>query len=435
MKNATIPERERLTCHVRDELQNFASMSSKSDIKPMNVQKRLSEDALYRKYMTMPDAVDYDTSNSRGHSSRNSLSDEPKTEKTDSVISEQISSVSGSDEEKVEILVTPEDVHHTEQRVYNGPRQTVSAAMTQPPPLVPLTQTNRSLLKPMYQRIIEENDANGICVVRPEIGLTKKLEEPKVKQVPKPSAAPQPKPQSQPPQQPATISLFRQRLSAALNKAKDEQQTMHNRIQTESPDTVSSSSPITQALTVKCNSTTSSSSPPQSSKCSPSSIEMDSLNQNEIDPSEMEQANFLRLFGLCTPAYTQYLMNRRPQRKKRTCTSTERTDFHYKFELFEKQFSKRNKRHFLYSPPATRAKRRIASNGINSLAKEVITTAAKKRTKGIKSNASSSSSISSSGSSNYTEKVCVTCYKQSKNRFDFHSYQNNSTTFSRNRNN
>lgn len=414
MKNVKIEERERITCYVRDELQNFTRMASGSDIKPTNVQRRSSEDVLYRKYLLVNDVVDDETSNSRGHSSRTSVSDEPKTDS----LSEKISSVSGSEDEKLEILVRPDDVQLIEQRVYNGPGQKGSKPTTTVssfPVIQPISQINsskHSILKPMHQRLIEESDANGICVVRPEIGLTKKVEQPKLKQQTK-QPPPPPLPEQQQPAQPLPINLFRMRLSAALCKAKDEQQTFQKRIQTESPETVSPP-PVTQTLTIKCNSTPISSSQ-SSNNGSPTSIEIESLSQGEIDPSEMEQEKFLRLFDLCTPAQTAYLMNRRPQRKKRVCTSTERMDYYYgKFELFEKQFSKRNsKRHFLYSPPATRAKRRIASNGINSLAKDVITAAATKRTKGIKSNASSSSSISSNGS-NPTEKVCLTCYKRSE---------------------
>lgn len=436
MKNVSITERERITCYVRDELQHFTRMSSGHELKPTNVQSRLGEDALYRKYLLLNDVADDETSNSRGHSSRTSVSDELKTEPVSGQIS---TSVSGSDDEKMEILVQPNDVQLIEQRVYNGPRQKATTTTTQPfnvfhtkPKINP---SKESLLKPMHQRLIEENDANGICIVRPEIGLPKKymekLQQP-AKQPPPSTPLPEPKQQTQPQTQPQQsqsinpINLVRMRLSAALCKAKDEQ-SIQNRIKTDSPDTVPSSSssppPVTQTLTVKC-STTPLSSSQSSNDDSPISMEMDSPCQGEVDPSEMEQENFLRLFNLFTPAQTTLILNRRPQRKKRVCTSTERMEYYYgKYELFEKQFKKGSKRQFLYSPPATRAKRRIANNGINLLAKEVITTTAaaaaaaaatKRTTKGIKSNASSSSSLSSNGSTNYTEKVCLTCYKRSK---------------------
>lgn len=424
MKNVSIAERERITCYVRDELENFKRVTKGGEIKPINVQHRLNEDALYRKYMlAVNDATADELLNSRGHSSRTSVSEEPKSES----LSEQIStSVSGSDDEKMEILVQPNAEQYIEQqRVYNGPRQKTSKQATANPsfpiiqPTLKKNPSKQSLLKPMHQRIIEENDANGICVVRPEIGLTKKHVELKLQQQKKQAAPPAPAPpkdESRPQQSVNPINLVRMRLSAALCKAKDEQ-SQQNRIQTESPETTASSSspPVTETLTVKCSPTPLSSSQ-SSNDSSPASTEMESVC--EVDPSEMEQDKFLGLFNLFTPTKMAYMINRRPQRKKRVCTSTERMDYYYgKYDLFEKQFTKRNKRQFLYSPPATRAKRRIASNGVNALSKDVIKAAAaatKRNNKGMKSNASSSSSLSSNASTNLTEKVCVTCYKRSK---------------------
>lgn len=359
-------ERERLTNVVRDELSHFAR-SNTGELKPMNVQSRLTENALYLRYLRFDDISD--SCSSRDNSSENSVSDDIKFETI-------------SDDERLEIVV-PDEGRHYEQKVYAGPRQKAAKVS---PKLVAPNRTGQSLLKPIHQRKIEENDIESfhIQVVRPEIGI-KKVQKNEEKE----------------PTQPAAISLSRMRLAAALSKAKDatKSNTNQNRIQTELPEPV-----VRPVVEIKCNTPLSSS---QSSNAS-SSVEME---RDEESPVEMGQENFLRIFGLCTPAYTEYLMNRRPQRKKRTCTSTERMDFHYgKFELFEKQFAnKRNKRQFLYSPPATRAKRRVGSNGSNAQAKELLPS---KRSKGIKSN-SSSSSISSNGSS-HLEKVCVTCYKRSR---------------------
>lgn len=388
-KNAKLNERERLTNYVRNELKSFARINDNDgDIKPINVQPRLCKDALHIKHFREDDGLDDEsttTTYSRGHSSRNSLSDDVKTE-------------SGSDEDKLEILIQPDDVVHNEQRVYAGPRKKVS----KPPQMNAQSRPGQSLLKPIHERNYEQcEDVEIIRVVRPEIGI-KKFDVKKVEPKSQPQPVEEPKPQS------AAINLVRMRLAAALCKAKETTKTQANRptirIETESPETVS---PV---LTVKCDTPLSSSQSSNASSTS-SSIELEPI-KDELDPAELGQETFLRMFGLCTPAYTEYLMNRRPQRKKRTCTSTERMDFHYgKFELFEKQFSKRNKRQFLYSPPATRAKRRIGSNGSNPSAKE--TAVPSKRTKGIKSNASSSSSLSSNGS-NSSERVCLTCYKRSK---------------------
>lgn len=359
-KNIKLAERAQLTMAVREELANF-SRSNTGDVRPINVQVRLSEDALYGKYFRSDGSMDDDQYQSSG----NSVSDDIKTE-----------IISGSDDEKVEILVLNDDILN-EQKVYCGPGRKMPG---------------ESLLKPINQRKIEEFDTDVLVqVVRPEIGISKIEKTPKIliKDPPKP--------------QPAAISLSRMRLSEALFKAKNATQAkpLLKRDKSKSPVNVSA------PLTVKCNTTLSS-----SRSSNGSSNEIEPL-KDELDASEMSQEGFLRLFQLCTPAYTEYLMNRRPQRMKRLCTSTERGDFHYgRYDLFEKQFANKRQRQFLYSPPATRAKRRVGSNGSNAQTKE--TTAAAKKGRGIKSNASSSSSISSNGSNNSSEKVCSTCYKRSK---------------------
>ncbi|XP_055297877.1 uncharacterized protein LOC129566192 [Sitodiplosis mosellana] len=358
-KNAKLIDRERLTNWVRAELQSY-SRSNTGEIRPMNVQTRLSEDALYSKYFRPAVSVE------DGHSSGTSVSEDVKTEPT-----------SGSDEEKMEIRVKSEEVR-VEQKVYSGPRK----PNNQPVAVVLKNQPGQSLLKPIHQRKIEEiePEVHPIRVVRPEIGIQK-------------SEAVVEKPLQQ---QPAAISLSRLRLTAALSKAKDvnKGQQTQNRIETASPE---------PTLNVQCNSLSSSRS------SNGSSVEIDPM-KDEQDATDLGQEGFLRLFGLFTPAYAEYMMNRRPQRKKRLCTSTERGDFHYgKFELFERQFANKRQRQFLYSPPATRAKRRVGSNG-NAQTREPVVQP--KKGKGIKSNASSSSSISSNGSINNTEKVCLTCYKR-----------------------
>lgn len=365
-KNAKLVERERLTNLVRTELQNYSRVNA-GELRPMNVQTRLPEDALHSKYFRLTPATE------DGHSSTTSVSEDIKTEPT-----------SGSDEEKMEILVQPEEIRF-EQKVYSGPRQKmVKSTNSKPPPATVQSRAGgQSLLKPIHQRKIEEFEPEvKIRVVRPEVGI-RKVE----KVVEKPA------------EQPAAISLSRLRLAAALCKAKDENkgQQTQNRTETASPE-------IT--MSVKCNESLS---PSQSSNGS--SIEMEPV-KDEQNATDLGQEGFLRLFGLFTPAYAEYMMNRRPQRKKRLCTSTERGDFHYgKFELFERQFANKRQRQFLYSPPATRAKRRVGSNGNAQVKEPAVQT---KKAKGIKSNASSSSSISSNGSNQISEKVCLTCYKRSE---------------------
>ncbi|XP_031629359.1 uncharacterized protein LOC116344765 [Contarinia nasturtii] len=353
-KGASIAEREKLTNQVREDLANH-SRANPGDIRPMNVQIRPNEDALYGKYFQST------TSPEDGYSSGNSASNDVKIEPISS----------SSDDEKIEILALSNDVR-VDQKVYSGPKQKATKAPA----------AGQTLLKPIHQRLIAEADAeNPICVVRPEVGLKKTV----------------------PPQdQPLSISLGRlrlaQALSAQLNTAQPAQKI-------ESPKTVS------PQTTPKENCNTRLSSLSSSRSSNGSSVEIEPMKDEE-DAQELSQEGFLRLFGLYTPAYTQYLMNRRPSRKTRQCKSTERGDYLYgKYELFEKQFANKRQRQFLYSPPATRAKRRVGSNGTTkNTAKEPC--CIPKRNRGIKSNASSSSSISSNGSNNSSEKVCLTCYKR-----------------------
>lgn len=79
------------------------------------------------------------------------------------------------------------------------------------------------------------------------------------------------------------------------------------------------------------------------------------LPEEEEEPTVLGKEPFLRLFGLYTHTYYDYLKMRRSERKRRNCTSTEKRDFHYgKIDiLFERQ-SNKNKRVFLRSKPAPR---------------------------------------------------------------------------------
>nr|XP_029710958.1 uncharacterized protein LOC109403483 [Aedes albopictus] len=77
------------------------------------------------------------------------------------------------------------------------------------------------------------------------------------------------------------------------------------------------------------------------------------------DIAELEQPVFLKFFGLLTLEASKALATRKTERKRRSCNSTERKDFHYgKIDYYEQQVShiarRRNKRPTLYSPPSTR---------------------------------------------------------------------------------
>lgn len=70
------------------------------------------------------------------------------------------------------------------------------------------------------------------------------------------------------------------------------------------------------------------------------SSESDGIDLPEEDPEPLVLGKeaFLRVVGLCTQTYKEYIMSRRSERKRRHVTSTERGDFHYgKLELFEVQ--------------------------------------------------------------------------------------------------
>lgn len=77
------------------------------------------------------------------------------------------------------------------------------------------------------------------------------------------------------------------------------------------------------------------------------------------DISELEQPVFLKMFGLLTLEESKALATRKTERKRRSCNSTERKDFHYgKIDYYEQQMThiarRKHKRPILYSPPSTR---------------------------------------------------------------------------------
>lgn len=79
---------------------------------------------------------------------------------------------------------------------------------------------------------------------------------------------------------------------------------------------------------------------------------------------ELSQEHFLQCFRLCTPEHKALLLAKKPVRRRRNCTSEEaRQIYKEKYALFERQYTvRRNKKEFMYSPPATRGRRRVVSN-------------------------------------------------------------------------
>lgn len=285
--------------------------------------------------------------------------------------------------EVLEVLVSPEDITDSLQSVYQQPYYQNQQQLNQ-----------ESLLKPKAERL------------------------PVVKEEKKPGPITDAE---------QKINLIRLKLKQALTKAKNE-----NDIKLATPQKLVTKPKI---KSVSPETTTSSSSSSQSSNASADNLSDLVELSDDKEPTVLGKEAFLRLFGLYTHTYSDFLKTRRTARKRRNCTSTERIDFHYgRFDLFEKQYAnKRNKQQFLYSPPATRAKRqrraqstveRISTRGsIVQITRPQTSTASNtNRSKGIKSNTSSSSSLSSNASlssakstnNSGEEKVCMTCFRKSE---------------------
>lgn len=398
-RNADIEERIALTNAIREELMEY-DRTHAEDIHPKEVQRRLDVNRLYSKYV-LRDEID-------------------------------------DDSDSVDVDQTPIDYKIQAPSTSRSICEPMNRAADTVKPMIKIMQKNvqtkegvksgQSLLKPrpQWSQVKGQATYGKLPTVEPE----------------KPAAAP--------------IQAGRLKLTQALNKAKDKGTTPAT-----TPQSSTSPSPTEQPKAKSRKSRESPDSMSSSQSSNASSEEVDSIDKNlalntTVDVEDMTQEEFLRIFRLYTPEYSEYLKNRKPQRRRRNCTTmSARADFHYgKFELFEKQYAnKRNKRPFLYSPPATRAKKRVVSNGDKPatgaatatvpaktvLVKDLI--AAKRAKNGIKSNASSSSSLTSNASNGMGKqtvsvsaaaaasataaaavaaaaakdtKVCLKCYKRSK---------------------
>lgn len=308
--------------------------------------------------------------------------------------------------EVMEVLVSPEDISGPESLTYQEQQQE-QYYQQQQLRQQQLQRKQESLLKPKEERISLPKDCESNS--KPINGNIKRKSSPP----------------SQPQQQ--TISLSRLKLKEALCKAKgikSAPEELRVKIKCESPETITClSSTNSKPITILSSSSQSS-----NSSCDDIFDSID-LSKEDQESTVLGKEPFLRLFGLYTHTYSHYLKKRRTQRKRRNCTSTEKGDFHYgRLDLFERQYAnKRNKRQFLYSPPATRAKRQrralngdtdvTTSNGSDCINTKSTTTAT---TKVLKSNASSSSSLSSAPSLNNissSARVCLSCFKRSKQFF------------------
>lgn len=141
---------------------------------------------------------------------------------------------------------------------------------------------------------------------------------------------------------------------------------------------------------------------PPSVSASDDSFEMKTSPDDQKN-DEIAKIRFLKQFFLYTHSYSKYLNSRRSERKRRSCTSTEKTDFHYgNWELWEQKNAKRKKL-YLLSPPA---KRRVNQKSNETDESKVVK-------KSSRQSSTSSSSLCSLGDDYF--KLCVVCYSSGEN--------------------
>lgn len=369
LRNGT--DRKQLTDYVSGQISLYAKVCGPS-IRPITVKRRLTADELNKKFIAnnsttelkfklpTPDIDDHEVISLDGNK-------------------DTCGDVNGNDAniegEVMEVLLSPEDIPapiETNDLPHSNHYQLQGKA----------SQKQESLLKPKAERISLPKEERSMEKITAASELNRK--------------------KLSPPQE--AINLSRLKLKQALCKAKDERKPVDEIcVKSSSPDTVKYIPSASSPITILSSSSAASSS-------SEDMFETIDWSSESAAQTTLSKEPFLRYFGLYTHTYSDHLTKKRTVRKRRMCTSTEHRDFHYgRLDLFEKQYAnKRNKRQFLYSPPATRAKkqRRAASDAeIQSVA--MAESAAKGH--GIKSNASSSSS-----SWNCQVKVCVKCFKRSE---------------------
>lgn len=373
LRNRT--DRKQLTDYVSGEMSSYAKICG-PNIRPITVKRRLTAEELNKKFISnnsttelksqlpTPDIDDHEVI---------SLDD------NDDACNEMNENNAHIDGEVMEVLVSPEDIPpsiETNEVPHSKHCKLHGKAI----------HKQESLLKPKAERISLPNEERLTAKKSPTIEVNRN--------------------RLSPPQ--GAINLSRLKLKQALCKAKDERKPVDEiRVKSPSSDTVKYIPSESNPITIVSSSSASSSS---------SEDMFETIDWSNESPAQttLTKEPFLRYFGLYTHAYSDHLTKKRTVRKRRMCTSTEHRDFHYgRLDLFEKQYAnKRNKRQFLYSPPATRAKkqRRAASDAeIQSVA---MAESFVVKGHGLKSNASSSSS--SSNGATATDKVCVKCFKRSK---------------------
>lgn len=386
-RSADINERIGLTNLIRDEIVDY-DRSHDDDIQPKEVQSRLDLDRLYAKYM-LRNEIDSDEAMDVDQPTIDAVKSQPSTSRS---CAEPSKRSSVSDKVKPMVKIMQKNVQNKD-----------------------CVKSGQSLLKPRPQW---NQPKNGPTPLAQPSTTTRAVE------CENPTA---------------TIQLSRLKLQEALSKAKGATAAAPVSGQNSTRQSPDLESPVPSPKM------------PSSQSSNSSSEEADSIDKNNAmntttTVDELSQEEFLRIFRLYTHDYSDYLKNRKPIKRRRNCTTmSARADFHYgKYELFERQYAnKRNKRQFLYSPPATRAKKRLVSN-VDKLRLAVTTAAAAaavaaattknnvvgiKPRNGLKSSASSSSSLESNSTNRSARitvtatatataakdnKVCLKCYKRSK---------------------
>lgn len=353
-------DRKQLTDFVSEEISNYAKTCAK-DIRPIRVKHRLCAADLHAKFFAeigMKNLPREPLSTSQKDGNRMISLDEANCADDDDMKGEVM-----------EFLMSPEDIPGT-----NVPIESSSRSYQQKRQL---KTEQESLLKPKEERISLPKDDG-------------------------------PRTSTSPPSHEA-INLSRLKLREALCKAKgkkDEPNQFRIKAKSASPEPVRCASVEPKPIATLSSS--------QSSSSSSSEDIYEAVAEDVGDSTAVDKDTFMRLFGLCTHSYSHYLSRRHTKRKRRN-VSTERGDFHYgRLDLFEKQYAnKRNKRQFLYSPPATRAKkqRRAASD---AEAHSVAITNAPVNAVPARGPKTQVFSLSSALPGPISTKVCVTCFKRSK---------------------
>lgn len=354
-KSKSTADREKLTSQIGEELLHYTNNAN--DIRPKNVQKRSNVNELYARFYS-----------SRENSVESNISTEIKDEPIDDGMNVAI-------QPQIEIGFQTNPQWSQAIKQYSARKSIEITTVKQHP---------QSLLKPVDERSVEPPKM-------PSHSRTLEPLEPIIITPPQ---------EVQPPE--LIKGRFNLRQALAKAAAKDDSKSLPEiSISTKSPETVPFIPSPKSATTI-------------SSASNSSTDEIEGLKDDE-KLEDIGQERFLGFFGLCTESQFEYLKNRRPLRKKRHCTSAERRDYHNngKYKLYEEQFLKRGRRQFLYSPPATRAKKRVASVAVEkpdtkaSAKKEFVIIP--KRPKPV-----TNKTPPTITQTDIDDKVCVSCYKPSE---------------------